>query len=91
MSALCYLSRKQIKNFIKELAHNPGKLVLYIILIAGISVSVFSRFFSPEDEALNFVADISFLARWLHWSNAFDCAANFIKRFKIRRYFLSYE
>ena len=61
MSALCYLSRKQIKNFIKELAHNPGKLVLYIILIAGISVSVFSRFFSPEDEALNFVADISFL------------------------------
>ena len=61
MSALCYLSRKQIKNFIKELVHNPGKLVLYIILIAGISVSVFSRFFSSEDEAINFVADISFL------------------------------
>ena len=69
MSALCYLSRKQIKNFIKELAHNPGKLVLYIILIAGISVSVFSRFFSPEDEALNFVAGKRFVKGVLPFSN----------------------
>ena len=51
MSALCYLSRKQIKNFIKELAHHPGKLVLYIILIAGISAVSYTHLFDPIPRA----------------------------------------
>ena len=82
---------KQIKNFIKELAHNPGKLVLYIILIAGISVSVFSRFFSPEDEALNFVADISFLHGGYIGAMLLIALPILLRGLKIRRYFLSYE
>ncbi len=61
MSALCYLSRRQIKNFIRELVHHPGKLVMYLLIIAGISVSVFSAVFSSDEAEKHITADIGFL------------------------------
>ena len=53
MSALCYLSRKQIKNFIKELAHNPGKLVLYIILIITVQTTEIRTITDPLTKLLS--------------------------------------
>ena len=34
MNALIYLTRKQIKNFFRDLVHHPGRLVAYLVMVA---------------------------------------------------------
>lgn len=43
MKALFYLLRKQIKNSLLDLIRHPGRLILYIVLIASIGFSVLSK------------------------------------------------
>ncbi len=60
MSAVWYLCRKQVKNFIFDLIHKPGKLALYIIIAVIIVVAILSRIFAYQNETIVF-SDIYFL------------------------------
>ena len=48
MNSLLYLFRTSIKNRLKELVHKPGKLVLYIIIIAVIIAGIFMTLFGSK-------------------------------------------
>ena len=60
MSALWYLSCKQVKNFVRTTVAHPGKLALYLLLIAAIGISLFSRFFA-EPMQTETVLNLAFL------------------------------
>ncbi len=51
MTSLAYLVRTEIKNFLKELIHKPGKLVLYLLVAAGIAGMVVLSVFTGEAAA----------------------------------------
>ncbi|MDR2888881.1 MAG: putative ABC exporter domain-containing protein [Lachnospiraceae bacterium] len=53
MTSLIYLIRKSIKNNLKELLHKPGKLILYLLLVAMIGgLAFFSNNVQPLPENL---------------------------------------
>lgn len=60
MKALIYLVRKEIKNFFRDLLHHPGRLIIYLLIIALFVTSVIGSMQEGEEHTGNY-ADIRIL------------------------------
>lgn len=51
MNSHFYLIRTSMKNWIKEMIHKPGKLVLYLLVILGLAAALIASLFGAEHTA----------------------------------------